>query len=69
MKEKLRELFLNKTSISFKKIYSENRPEIDLLFLFIVDRTESFKDFIVEELETKSHVSNYKEFVIHIKSE
>ena len=33
-------------------------------YLFVVDKTEKFKDFIVEELTNKSHFGNSKEYVL-----
>ena len=36
-------------------------------YLFVVDRTEKYKSFIVETLEKKSHFGNIKEYVILIE--
>jgi len=36
-------------------------------YLFVVDKTEKYKDFIVEEIKNKSHFGENKEFVILIK--
>ena len=36
-------------------------------YLFVVDETELYKDYIVEELVNKSHINTNKEYVIHIK--
>lgn len=36
-------------------------------YLFVVDKTEKFKEFIVEELENKSYMTNSKEYVIKIE--
>ena len=37
-------------------------------YLFVVDRTEKYKDYIVEEIENKSHFSKNIEYVILINS-
>lgn len=36
-------------------------------YLFVVDKTEKYKDYIVETLEKKSHFGNVKEYVVFIK--
>ena len=36
-------------------------------YLFVADETEKYKDFIVEELENKSHFGKNKECVILIE--
>ena len=36
-------------------------------YLFVVDETELYKDYIVEELVNISHINTNKEYVIHIK--
>ena len=33
-------------------------------YVFVVDKTEKYKDYIVEEISNKSHFSNTKEYVI-----
>ena len=38
-------------------------------YLFVVDRTDKYKDFIVEELKSKSHISASTELVILISKE
>lgn len=35
-------------------------------YLFIVDKTDKYKEYVAEEIVTKSHISSYKEIVIHI---
>jgi len=35
-------------------------------YLFIADKTEKYKDFIVETVDNKSHFSNNKEYVLYI---
>lgn len=37
-------------------------------YVFVVDRTEKYKDYIVEELVNKSHLSTSKEYVVVIES-
>lgn len=38
-------------------------------YLFVVDKTEKYKDFIVEEIKNKSHFSQNTEYVILIESQ
>ena len=35
-------------------------------YVFVVDKTEKYKDKIVEEISNKSHFSNAKEYIIVI---
>ena len=36
-------------------------------YLFVVDKTECFKDNIVEEIDNSSHLGKGKEYVVLIK--
>ena len=36
-------------------------------YLFVVDETTLYKDYIVEELTNKSHINSNKEYIVHIK--
>ena len=38
-------------------------------YLFVVDHTDKYKDFIVEEIKNKSHFSQNTEYVILIESQ